>query len=402
MFSHRSQTRWRSACDRCWHARVAGARELPICGLESGSYASNLKVDFNLLTIEPGTVVLEKRLPDNVQSAYADVAFAYQIFTVENGVKKLYEPPAGKSVTYEDTGNGVVPSGRTESAGFKPSYTIGGKECKNVYFLKPGEAIALPMTDGKVQYYVIDISIDTDVYERVNINDVEAQITMTDSVGSENLDPTYLAATSVDTVQSRGRVTYENVPKPDQVRNLRLTKVIDTMVPVGEPAPQFRFDVQLESSATGQLTPYSQGLYYIVKTDADGVDHYCKYEGGKLVASDTPVAYTSGVNGAIDSIEEGYTILIKDLLAGTDFNVVESAKEMPEGYTYVKTDVEHAEERNILPTRDRCAVRIQPAFLPDQDDGVEDGDNAASRISRDGAVFESAVGQCREHVRSAE
>ena len=87
-----------------------------------------------------------------------------------------------------------------------------------------------------------EIGIDTDVYERVNINDVEAQITMTDSVGSENLDPTYLAATSVDTVQSRGRVTYENVPKPDQVRNLRLTKVIDTMVPVGEPAPQFRFD----------------------------------------------------------------------------------------------------------------------------------------------------------------
>ena len=312
--------------------------------LERGSYASNLKVNFNLLTIEPGTFVLEKKLPENVQSAYGDAVFAYQIFTVENGVKTLYAPPEGRHTTYEESGDRVVPDGETESAGFKPSYRFDGREYRNVYFLKPGEAMVLPVTDSKVQYYVREIGIDTDVYERVNINGEQATITTTDSVvgTAELLDPTHLAATTVDSVQRRGRVTYENVPKPDHVHNLRLTKKIDSAVPVGEPAPLFRFDVQLESNATGALAPYSQGLYYIVKTDENGVDQYYKYEDGGLVPSDTPVAYTSGVNGAIGNVQEGYTILIKGLLAGTDFNVVENAKEMPAGYAYVGTEVAHA------------------------------------------------------------
>ena len=128
-----------------------------------------------------------------------------------------------------------------------------------------------------------------------------------------------------------------------------MTKVIDS--PVDDPDALFRFDVQLESNENHTLVGYNQGPYYIVKTNEEGTDQYYKYENGQLIPSpnNEPVAYTRGINGAIDNIQEGYTILIKGLLAGTDFRVVEnlSEREMPEGYMYVSTVVEHAGEPDI-------------------------------------------------------
>ena len=154
-----------------------------------------------------------------------------------------------------------------------------------------------------------------------------------------------VAQTSTDVIKTRGRVTYENVPK--EVHNLRLEKVIQGLV--RNPDDSFRFDVQLEDAKTGQLVPFNQGKYYIVKTDEAGVDHYYKYENGVLVQSSEPVAYKAGLSGSIDHIFPGYTILITGLLPGTDFKVVEnqSANEYPEGYEYVKTEVEHAGEPEV-------------------------------------------------------
>ena len=95
--------------------------------MERGSYASNLKMNFNLLTIEPGAFVLEKKLPESVQAAYGDQLFAYQIYTVNGNRETLYTPPNGKYVTYEKSGERVVPEGQTESAAFKQSYTVNGQ-----------------------------------------------------------------------------------------------------------------------------------------------------------------------------------------------------------------------------------------------------------------------------------
>jgi len=320
--------------------------------LERGSYASNLKVNFNLQTIEPGTFVLEKKLPDNVQSAYGNDTFAYQIYTVENGHEKtLYTPPVdgvdgARYVTYEGTGQRVLPEGQTESEGFKPSWTLDGRTYKNVYFLKPGQAMVFPVNDKSVQYYVREIGIDTNVFEKVRVNGEEVPVTTADSAAGqpEDLAPTHIAATDVSSVQKRGRVTYENIPKADHVHSLRLRKHVDSAIP--DPDVSFRFDVQLESNRTGQLVPYYQGSYYIVKTDENGTDQYYKFENGELVPSDTPVAYQAGTTGSIANITPEYTILITGLLAGTDFRVVESMREneMPAGYQYVKTEVEHADD----------------------------------------------------------
>lgn len=316
--------------------------------MERGAYASNLKVSFNLQTIEASTLVLEKKLPENVQSSYGDSLFAYQIYTIENDREVLYTPPEGRYVTYEGDGARVLPDGQSESAGFKPSYTIDGRTFQNVYLLKPDQAIVLPVIDKSERYYVREIGIDGSVYDRVTVNGSDVEITTEDNVYGEveNLDPTKLAATTLSSVQERGRVTYCNYPKSDHVHNLRLRKIVDSVE--DDPDATFRFDVSLESNLSDGLVAYNQGEYYIVKTDADGVDHYYEYQDNTLVesAAGRQVAYEAGTSGSISGIAEGYTILIKGLLAGTDFKVVESLREneMPAGYMYVKTDVEHADE----------------------------------------------------------
>lgn len=301
--------------------------------MERGSYASNLKMKFNLLTIEPGSFVLEKKLPANVQSAYGDQVFAYQIYTIQNGREVLYTPPAGKYVTYEKTGERVVPEGETESAVYKPTYEIDGRTFNNVYLLKPDEPVVIPTENNEVRYYVREIGIDTDLYESVWANQRELNI--------EEKDSTHIAQTGTDAVKTRGRVTYENIPK--EVHNLRLEKLMQG--PLRNPDESFRFDVKLEDSRTGQLVPFNQGRYYIVKTE-NGVDRYYKYENGALVQSNEPVAYKAGLSGSIDRIQPGYTILITGLLPGTDFKVTEnqSEAEFPAGYAYVKTEVKNAGE----------------------------------------------------------
>ena len=299
--------------------------------MERGSYASNLKVNFNLLTIEPGSFVLEKKLPDNVQSAYGDQVFAYQIYTVSGNQETLYTPPAGKYVTYEKNGARVLPEGQTESAGFKPTYTAMGRTYQNVYFLKPGESIVIPTENNEVHYYVKEIAIDP-LYENVKANGRELTI--------RKEGDSRIAQTTTDVVKTRGRVTYENIPK--EVENLRLEKVVQG--PLKNPDDTFRFDVQLEDSATGNLVPYYMGKYYIVKTDDSGTERYYKFENGSLVLSNERVAYMAGVNGSIDNIFPGYTILITGLLPGTEFKVTEnqSAGEYPEGYVYAGTEVTNA------------------------------------------------------------
>ena len=72
-----------------------------------------------------------------------------------------------------------------------------------------------------------------------------------------------------------------------------------------DPSDTFRFDVRLEDSQTGQLVPYNQGEYYIVKTE-NGIDQYYKYENRQLVPSNEP-----GLTDVIaDTLRDGVPVVI--------------------------------------------------------------------------------------------
>ena len=141
-----------------------------------------------------------------------------------------------------------------------------------------------------------------------------------------------------------------------------------------DPSDTFRFDVRLEDSQTGQLVPYNQGEYYIVKTE-NGIDQYYKYENRQLVPSNEPVAYKAGLNGSIDHIYPGYTILIKGLLPGTDFQVTEnmSTGNYPDGYQYDGKVVANAGEPEVQGA-DGCILSRTQA----QEQATESGSGASA------------------------
>ena len=373
--------------------------------LERGAYASNLKVNFNLLTVEPGTFVLEKKLPDYVQEEYGDTLFAYQIFVVENGRETLYTPQEGKHVIYEGSGSRVVPEGQEESEGFKKSLTIGGKTFQNVYLLKPDEAIIIPVADKNVQYYVREIGIDRSVYEKVYANGTELSIGAVEGTAND-VYPVWSAAVDTSTVQNRGRVTYENVPREESVHNLRIRKVIDS--PLEDPDARFRFDVSLESWNTNGLVPYRNGIYYIVKTNDNGEDQYYKYEGTTLVEADEPVPMRAGLSGSI-VIPEDYTILIKGLMASADFLVTENIAESTEGYSYVSTTVENAGPvqvdgslGSIQPNADNkdalVTITNRPHKLIIVEKDWEDGDFVTDHADIYAALYEKKVSGDHEEL----
>ncbi|MBQ6523213.1 MAG: LPXTG cell wall anchor domain-containing protein, partial [Atopobiaceae bacterium] len=205
----------------------------------------------------------------------------------------------------------AVYEGTTDPVRFYDSVVINGKTYTNVFYLKPGEAATFAEMPDETQYYVQELGVGTDYYEEVVVNDVK--IDGHDVTPKDGVYPT-----SVATVGNRARVTYSNHCSDKNLNDLRITKQLaEGCVDDGS---TFEFRVQLEN-AEGVLAPYSVGEYYI--QDANG-DYY-HYVNGKLVNNGkTPiVASVSGNNGTIAGIPAGFTIVITNLLADTDFHVEE-------------------------------------------------------------------------------
>ncbi len=291
------------------------AHKLRYFYLERGAGASNLRVRFNTPALQPGAFVVEKEMPEDVQHEYGDREFAFVISQIgepnQYGNDHYYYD---RQAVYEGTS---IPA-RTGTLRFKEADWF-------VYYLRPGEAIEFPVPDETFVYDVYEIIQDTGEIKAVKINDVEV-----------NYDNGFAIAGSMS-VKNRGRVVFNNIPDDSQVGNLRITKHSDS--PVIDEDATFSFNVKLEDNKTGKLVPYYKGEYYIVKP-VDGVDHYFRYEGGHLVDNGmTPFAFVAGVSGSMSKIPVGYSALIPNLLAGTDFYVEERFDEM-DGYTHISTEVE--------------------------------------------------------------
>lgn len=282
--------------------------------LERGAGASNLRVRFNTPALKPGAFVVEKEMPEDVQCNYGDHEFAFVVSQIgepnDYGNDHYYY---GEQAVYEGTNQPA----RTGTLHFKEADWF-------VYYLRPGEAIEFPVPDETFVYDVYEIIQDTGEIKEIKINDENA-----------SFDNGFAIAGSMS-VKNRGRVVFNNVPQDNQVGNLRITKHSDS--PVIDENATFSFNVKLEDNKTGKLVPYYKGEYYIVKP-VDGVDHYFRYEGGHLVDNGmTPFAFVAGVSGSMSKIPVGYSALIPNLLAGTDFYVEERFDEM-EGYTHISTEV---------------------------------------------------------------
>ena len=309
---------------------------------ERGAGASTLEVRFNLPVVQHGSFVVEKQLDGMAQQGYANVQFAYRAFLEGPGGQDvpLYpgvilsqdgEPidPASATeeeladavtVTYESNGNNVD---------FMDNLPIGTQTYDHIFYLKPGEAAQFTGIPEGVRYYVQEVDVSGAYYDTVMINEADMG-----GEGGIPEDDNVTATSSSKTIQERQRVLFRNRCSEKNQRDLRITKRVDNPTDDGA---TFEFRVRLETP-DGSLGYYASGNYYVTK-EVDGKEHYFKVVEGALVdqGTEAQVCSKSGPWGTIAGIPDGYTVVIRGLLAGTDFAVEEINN--PEGYLQVSKEL---------------------------------------------------------------
>ena len=335
--------------------------------MERGGGASNLKMKFNLSTAKYGDVTLSKEISGTDKADFMTVKFPYQIFYRNEGeedwtrlTQRLVELPDGHNwaVSYKNSSDRVD---------YDEEKVIDGVRYQDVFYLKPGESADIHLISDEVEYYIKEVGVDINDYDRVYINQEEVSGTSPDAAAIEDAD----AAASVKEfgttpvrVEQRKNVIYTNHVVENRLKTLSVTKHLykedydgtrtsahELSYPTSTPIDWstqdntiFRYRVYIADEAPGEDDDirnyyYRFGNYY-VKNPAG---HYCIYEPGQgfvplgktnfnaLTEEDLDRAtFVTGLSGTIERIPAGYTIEIRNLLAGTWFRVDE--ENIPEGY----------------------------------------------------------------------
>ena len=335
-----------------------GSHKFNMFYMEHGEGASNLQTRFNLPVIKKGNVTVEKKLDNTSQVDYANVAFAYQAFAKDEYGD--YQPLT--SAVYEGTNTPVVFHNGVKFFGNDTVYD-------NVFYLKPGEAAVFSNMIEDELYYVQELGIDDKYYDQIFVNDVQI-------VGEQVIKVDGIYKSTEATARSRAKVTFTNHCDDRNTNELRITKRLAD--PSENNGDTFEFRVMLENAA-GVLSDYYQGTYYI--RDDAGV--YYRYDGGRLVSNgQTPYACAAGNNGTIAHIPPEYTVVIMDLVAGTDF-YVDEIRVRPNGSS---SDVLLADSDWVLQSRDvsDCdAAEIKNASIYDYASGTTITGAALGRIAWD-------------------
>ena len=284
--------------------------------MEHGKNASNLEMRFNIPVVESGQFTVKKELMGTDQSRYANVPFAFKAYKLLTALdegyvsgKDTYKPITTDAIYGMKVGNdGVVVDVSAQKI------PIPFEEGTDVFYLKPGETAIFTQPEHEV-YYVEELGIGAtfhQLYPRVFINNTKVD---------EN-EGVYRCAD--DTVINRPLVTFRNECSTIALNDLHITKALDSdSIDNGD---MFEYRLLLENTA-GTLWQYSTGIYYIL--DSEG--WYCEYVNGEYVrrtkdreAAETNHYYTqAGEYGSMNRIPPGYTIEVRDLLAGTHFYVDE-------------------------------------------------------------------------------
>ena len=324
--------------------------------MERGGAASNLHMRFNLAAVKPGTVELSKALRGIDAEEQVPEEYAYQIWYKKKNDPNYYllsdlplleETEIGAKpasyVTYKNTDTAVR---------FMPQYTVDGISYEKVYFLKPGETavILFPVFGEEKEeiesYYIRECGVNTETYSSVYVNGDEIEGTPVGGSGSR--EDFRIPDASI---AERSKVLFENEISPDAARNLTITKRLydhsgnysEEHALHGDPTV-FKFRLYLGAeSDTAPVLAYRY-TYHVLDRNME----YCTWDAahqsfvstGKTQYGDlTPqekeeAAFKTSVNGTISKIPADYTVLIRDLPAGTGYRVEERPSEIPDGYSF--------------------------------------------------------------------
>ncbi|MBE6000014.1 MAG: hypothetical protein E7239_01200 [Sarcina sp.] len=317
--------------------------------MERGAGASNLEMQFNLITLTDSQFRVKKEMPETqtgqtIQNEYADAVFYYEAYVKEQGDTQ-FKPVTRAYLSQLKSSNKIEDDTLTYDDGTQVIWkSTAATETK--FELKPGQTAIFPAADDSVEWYVVEVEPESN-----------SQMLSSYEVTNDDQDPAHVDGrwSNVKRISDRNQVVFQNRPSDDLVNELRITKKING-TPYNKAGVEDRFEYRIFLEATsGELVPYREGEYY--QLDKDG--KYVYFENGERRTQDEPrVAERASTNGSISNILDGDSIIIKGLLEGTDFYVYERTRTdynnmAPDGnlvedkYVFEGTDLTGAFDRRI-------------------------------------------------------
>lgn len=321
--------------------------EMKIFYMERGGGASNIHMRFNQSSVKPRTVIMSKKLDgvSDVQNFNAE--FPYQIWyqTIEDGpYLRLQSNDANISVVYRSTDKPVK---------YKSEYDIAGFRYEDVFFLKPGESCEIKVPDEAIRYYIVECGVDPYLFSDISANEVSLTGTVPGNApeGFDRKDYAVEPAAAKD----RTSVEFVNTVNPEALRTLTFTKYLWDETGIGggrltdDPTKfNFRLYLATEHETDNELTPANMYTYHV----KDPAGRYCKWDAAQQkfipIRNDATdytaltsqerrlVSFTTSMYGAISKIPAFYTVEVRELLAGTKYQVEERYEEIPDGYSRIQ------------------------------------------------------------------
>ena len=311
--------------------------------MERGAGASNLHMKFNLASVRPGQIILNKQISGTSNRDYRLSEYGYQIYyqTEEGAPFHLLEKTDANyqpTVAYQDSNAEVKYSASYTPAGSAVTYN-------NVFFLTPAQTVVINVPDDTFKYKIVECGVNTQVYDVVKVNDDEIEGIQVDT---NRMD----YSTTESRVNERQRVIFDNHVSENAERTLTITKKLldenDNLIEDDETGFDFRLYLGTEND---EEIPAANIQEYHVR---DNHGYYCTWDSvnglftptNKIEFEDLTEAeqenatFHTSPNGAISKIPANYKVEVRGLLVGTTFKVEERASEIPEGYKFVRYDRE--------------------------------------------------------------
>lgn len=274
------------------------SHSLKLFYMERGRGDSNCSIKFNLPPRPTNSIEIVKSLENSDKEKYTSADFQFKAYLEDE------EDRNQKSVQYNAIPEGT-PYKVKKNDFLTDEVRYVGKH--NIFTLKAGESAVFEGIDSGLRFYAEEVGILLDQFDKVDItnwkvtyHDLNGNPVGTSEGKVSKNTKTYLARSEVKTAGNAARVEFKNTCNAKNLRKLRITKKMNGL----STTDKFSFEVYL-TGQNGQFIPYDGG--YEVRDKDD------KFLRKRYANSD----------GIISGVAPDETIVIDQILSGTEFKVNE-------------------------------------------------------------------------------
>lgn len=274
------------------------SHSLKLFYMERGRGDSNCSIKFNLPPRPTNSIEIVKSLENSDKEKYTSADFQFKAYLEDE------EDRNQKSVQYNAIPEGT-PYKVKKNDFLTDEVRYVGKH--NIFTLKAGESAVFEGIDSGLRFYAEEVGILSDQFDKVDItnwkvtyHDLNGNPVGTSEGKVSKNTKTYLARSEVKTAGNAARVEFKNTCNAKNLRKLRITKKMNGL----STTDKFSFEVYL-TGQNGQFIPYDGGYEVRDKDDKVLRKRYANSD------------------GIISGVAPDETIVIDQILSGTEFKVNE-------------------------------------------------------------------------------